>query len=147
MPRRSGAVTMRQLSRQTAAIIDRVRENDAQVLITRHGIPVATIQPLEIEPWARQPRRAVPEIEEEEVDLDGFELTELMRELLRDADHGWLDVNRTGRRLEVGAIETMPATGGLELKGLTTKTLTGRYELTRTGRRVVEKLFGAEESQ
>lgn len=141
MVRRAGAITIRDLARQTSAVIDRVREEDSPVIITRNGIPVATIQPLEVDPWARQPGRPIPAMKEEEIDIDTFELTEVMKEILRDIGSGF-QLNRTISRTGVDVKEALAAFGHMELKGLTTKTRTGYEELTRTGCRVFEELFG-----
>ncbi|MGH2756554.1 MAG: type II toxin-antitoxin system Phd/YefM family antitoxin [Actinomycetota bacterium] len=45
------AVTVRDLARNTAAILDELHSTARPVVITRGGIPVASLQPLDTQPW------------------------------------------------------------------------------------------------
>ena len=85
--RSAGAVTVRQLARNTSEVLDRVREVDAPIIITRRGLPVAAIHPLEIDPWRPIARRSeISEFAEPPIDLEGFELDEVQKKVLSEVD-------------------------------------------------------------
>jgi prevent-host-death family protein len=98
----AGAVTVRELARSTSAVIDRVRVKDAPMIITRNGLPVAAIHPLEIDPWKPESKSEQGlGLGEPDIDIEEFELDEDMKLVLsqvKDPFHPH-DVSRIiGRR-------------------------------------------------
>lgn len=133
---------MRQLARHTAAVLDRVREADAPIIVTRHGRPVAAIHPLEIDPWAPiKTKPDLPELEESELELGTFELDEPLKKVLWFVEE-WFSLADIRRLTDLSVSDTLISCGRLEVKGLAAKGRMG-YRLTRTGRRVAEELRGS----
>lgn len=131
----AGAVTVRELARSTSAVIDRVRERGAPMIITRSGLPVAAIHPLEIDLWKpNPPSDELLGLSEPDIDLEELGLDDDLRSVLcqvKSPFHDY-DVTRiTGKK--PGDVAMICAR--LELKGLAAKKLMG-YFLTQTGRRV-----------
>lgn len=138
---RAVAVTVRQLARDTSRVIDKVRESDRPVIITRHGIPVAAIHPLEIDPWAPQPLKpTIPGVEEKAIELDSFDLSGLRKDILRELAEGNV-IDDIAHKLKASIPQLGVDVTGLELAGLVSSSFGGRYRLTKTGRRVVEMLW------
>lgn len=137
--RSAGAITVRQLARNTSEVLDRVREADAPIIITRHGLPVAAIHPLEIDPWRPVARESqISELAEAPIDLEEFDLDEIQKKVL----------SRVGERFTVGDVgrigdlhpsDTALVCARLELKGLISLGMMN-FSLTKTGRRVAALL-------
>jgi len=131
----AGAVTVRELARSTSAVIDRVREGGTPMIITRSGLPVAAIHPLEIDLWKPESRaEELLGVGEPDIDIEGLELDDGMKLVLsrvKDPFHDY-DVSRiTGKK--PGDVAMICAR--LKLEGLASKKMMGYY-LTKTGRRV-----------
>ena len=137
--RSAGAITVRQLARNTSEVLDRVREADAPIIITRHGLPVAAIHPLEIDPWrpvAKKPE--ISELAEAPIDLEEFDLDEVQKKVLSQVGERFT-VGDVGR---IGGLEpkdTALVCARLEMKGLSSLGMMN-YGLTKTGRRVAALL-------
>jgi hypothetical protein len=98
------------------------------MLITRYGLPVAVIQPLDIDPWeSRIPAPTVPDLEEPPIDWDALALTDAQELLMAELDDRFLN---TGDVVFVH----------LELKGLVETAFGGDCHLTGLGRRVRDAL-------
>jgi hypothetical protein len=116
------------------------------MLITRYGIPVASIQPLDIDAWAPSTvHRSIAELDEPEIDWDALELDEGLRQVLARIGDQFTtnDVTRAGGATSGSAVVSC---AHLEIRGLATKTIRG-YNLTRLGRRVAGELRGSSSSE
>ncbi len=132
------AVSMRELSRRTAAVLDRVADEGAIMLIVRHGVPVATLEPFDADavPLRRpRPRRGPEQGDENDsaIELD----PDQERALFAVRDHGHVSTAADALGTDAHALGLLLTR--LEVKGLTRKT-TGGFELTRTGARLVVRL-------
>ena len=137
--RSAGAVTVRQLARDTSAIIDRVRERNRPMLITRYGIPVASIQPLDIEAWTPSTSAtSIGELEEPEIEWDTLDLDDGQRQVLRKVGDRFL-MQDVADAADATPGQVALICAHLEIKRLATKTMMG-YHLTQLGRRVAEQL-------
>ena len=136
----AGAVSIRQLARQTSAVIDWVRERDKPMLITRNGVPVAMIQSLEFDSWhsAAKPQTVLPPMESE-IDWEALDLSDREKRVLPvlkeifDLEDISDDAGLSGGQAAVSCAY-------LETKRLAKKTIVG-YRLTKLGRQVQRALL------
>jgi prevent-host-death family protein len=137
------AISTRTLVRESAAVLDRVSREHVSILITRGGLPVAILQPLDgvrFQPFAASvgdaggglETRAIPE-----VDLSPYELNADACHFLlaMDGARHYMHAMRYAR--DQGSMRAL--LGRLEVRGVIRKTLSD-YVLTSEGRAVIETL-------
>jgi antitoxin (DNA-binding transcriptional repressor) of toxin-antitoxin stability system len=77
------SVTIRDLARNAAAIFDELSAEGRPLVVTRGGIPVASLQPLDVQPWRPLPQANPLEAAEvDPVDLETLTLSELQRDII-----------------------------------------------------------------
>jgi antitoxin (DNA-binding transcriptional repressor) of toxin-antitoxin stability system len=133
--------TARALARETSALLDRVSRDRKSILITRGGLPVAILQPLDgvqFQPFGADEAGGLEMKAPPEVELDSYALSEGARRFLIALDDGLHYL----RALKHAPEETFQLLGRLEFLRLTTKLFSG-YTLTIEGRTVVAALRAA----
>lgn len=138
-PRWVASVSARRLGRDTAAILQRVAEKRHPILVTRGGLPVAILQPLDgvgFQPFHTDADGNVQMQNAPQVDLDSYDLSEGARRFLIALDDGLHYLRALRFAPDEAQYEML---GTLEVRRLIDKQLTS-YSLTSQGRAVVEAL-------
>jgi prevent-host-death family protein len=143
----TGCVSIRELSRSTSELIDRVERDEAAFVISRRGRMVALVTPLperlalEFDTAVRavSPDGEVPDATD--VDLAALQLTELEQEFIVDASLTptgfWRAPTAVFVADERAYFDTLAE---LEFKGLTIRSA-GVNRLTKVGRSVARELI------
>lgn len=139
-------VSFRELSRSTSGLMNEIERDGKIFAVSRYGRLVALLVPLperliiEFENDARTPMPRTP-VEDQQVDLDSLELTELACEFLIDAAStptGFWHVPESA--LLADQRQALRTLNELDLKGLTAFVAAGLRRITKEGRAVAAAL-------
>ena len=137
--------TVRQLARDTAAILETVVGEGAPMTITRRGVPVAELRPLRLTPWAPTVEDVACGAPLPDVDIDGLDLDDYQRTLLVSCRDGFVP-DEAARVLENATPSQISLTlAYMEMKGLARKTGLG-YRFTGLGKDVAQVLIAEREN-
>ena len=131
-------VTARELARRTAALLDEVQSEGAPVLVTRNGLPAATIHPIDDAPLRPFFVRGADSGDTDEVDVGEQSLDDIAQDVLLGVRRrlAFDDIVATSGR---SASDVTMALARLEIGRLISKQL-GGYVLTIRGKRVADAL-------
>ncbi len=132
-------VTARELSRQTAKLLDAVSDG-TRLVVTRHGMPTAVIEATEQLQLLNKVKERAPvevfEPAEEPIDLGGLDLPEEAFLALDALDRLGDNKDRIIRDTGLGVNKALANLGRLEVHRLITRTSQG-YLITRLGVRAL----------